>query len=63
MDQIPALSTLDLSSQISVKVARKALDAQKEEGAAIVQLIQSAAKVQSETQPGSSGSAGLDLYA
>ena len=58
MDQIPDLTSVDLASQVSVKVARKALDAQKQQGEAAIQLLQAAAKVQAD-----SASGGLDIQA
>jgi hypothetical protein len=39
----PDLSGVDLSSKVSVAVARKTLDAAKAQGSAMVALIQSAA--------------------
>ncbi|MBX3358632.1 MAG: YjfB family protein [Phycisphaeraceae bacterium] len=38
----PAATRVDLKSQISVAVARKGLDAQKQAGAAAIELLQAA---------------------
>jgi hypothetical protein len=62
MDQLPALSNLDLSNQVSVTVARKALDAEQEQGVAVVQMLKAAADVQSSDRA-ASNQHGLDLYA
>lgn len=63
MDQLPALSNLDLSNQVSVTVARKALDVQQQEGAAVVQMLQTAADIQPSSHHPVPSQNGLDLYA
>jgi hypothetical protein len=57
MDSISAMQGLDLSNQVSVAVAKKAMDSQKDEGEAMVELIRQAA----QTQPTADGH--IDLYA
>lgn len=53
------MSGFQLDSQISVAVAKKSLDAAKQQGAAVVELIQAAAEAQAASQRGSSaGDAG-----
>jgi hypothetical protein len=47
-DALARVSGVDLSSSVSVAVARKAMDAAKIEGSAMVRLIQSAAKIQTD---------------
>ncbi len=66
----PDLSGVDLSSKVSVAVARKSLDAAKEQGSAMVALIQSASGVASSVPSGAVSPAvgsvepgQLDLYA
>lgn len=56
--------SLDLANQVSVAVARKSMDAAKQQGAAALELLQSAAKAANE-QLGTnrSASGGLDLLA
>ncbi|MCX5689331.1 MAG: hypothetical protein NTV94_06010 [Planctomycetota bacterium] len=49
---ISAASSDRLSSAVSVKVARKAMDVMDEQGKAAVELIQAAADVQKATQGG-----------
>ena len=53
-----------LSDQVGYTVLRKAMDSQKEEGAAIVQMIKQAGEVGQEgSRGGVTGAQGLDLYA
>lgn len=65
---IPDLSGLDTSSQISIAVAKKSLDATKGEGEAVVALIRSAIEI-AKSSPGAvpgvnrATNGGLDLYA
>ncbi len=56
---------VDLSSAISVAVARKALDAQRREGDALVRMLRDAAAVGSKPAGQSHGAQGgrLDVYA
>lgn len=60
MDAIPGVGQLDLSNKISVAVAKKAMDMQKQEGASVLKLLESATNVQAEEAPASDG--GLDVY-
>lgn len=61
MDSIPGVGKLDLSNQISVAVAKKAMDMQRQEGQAALKLLESAAAVQSqEAQASEDG--GMDVY-
>ncbi len=60
MDATSGVGGVDLSNKISVAVARKALDMQKQEGASVLKLLESASKVQSEEAQSSDG--GLDVY-
>lgn len=60
MDAIPGVGQVDLSSQISVAVARKAMDAQKQEGQAAIQMLESASKVQSQ-EAHASKDGGIDV--
>jgi hypothetical protein len=62
MDATSGVGQLDLSNQISVAVARKAMDSQKQEGQAVIQLLESATKVQSGEAHGSSKAGGVDVY-
>lgn len=65
---IPDLAGLDTTSQISMAVAKKSLDAAKGEGEAVLALIQSAVEVAKASAGAVSGvnravNGGLDLYA
>lgn len=42
MDDLSAITQVDLSSQVSVLVAKKAMDSQREQGEALVDLIRQA---------------------
>ena len=64
MSSIPALSNVDLSNQVSVAVARKTLDAQQQQGQAVVDLLKAAAANERSEVAGSKGdSGGVDVYA
>lgn len=54
-----SLHAAKLESQVSIAVARKALDMQEEHGAAMIELLQAAANAGQTA----SGGDGLDLYA
>ena len=60
-----ALSSVDLSSAVSVAVARKALDAQKAEGSQVVEMIRQAGEVgqQARRSAEAAKAGGVDLYA
>ena len=63
MSQIDAsLTGIDLSSRISVAVAGKAMDAQRQEGDAALALLQAAAEV-AEAAASQPPSGRLDTYA
>jgi hypothetical protein len=57
MESVSAVRNLDISNQVSVQVAKKALDVQKDQGRAMIDLLRDAAKV------GGSQTGRLDLYA
>ena len=61
MDATSGVSGVDLSNQISVAVARKAMDAQKKDGQAVLQLLDSATKTQSQTSHATKAG-GIDVY-
>ncbi len=50
MESLPAVSNLDLSNQVSVQVAKKAMQVQKDQGDAAIELLRQAAKVTASTQ-------------
>jgi len=45
MESMAAVRNLDLSNQVSVQVAKKAMDVQKDQGRAAVELLRQAASV------------------
>jgi hypothetical protein len=45
MESMAAIRNLDLSNQVSVQVAKKAMDVQKDQGKAAVELLRQAAQV------------------
>jgi hypothetical protein len=49
MDPIAAVSQADTPSQISIRVARVALDAEQQQGAAAIELLRQAAQLQAQT--------------
>lgn len=60
MDTLSGVGNVDLSNQVSVLVAKKAMDMQKQQGDAALKLLESASQVQSEEAQASDG--GLDVY-
>ena len=64
MSSTPGISNIDLSNQISVAVAKKALDAQPQQGQAALELLKAASETESPEPKGSvDDSGGLDVYA
>jgi hypothetical protein len=63
MSSIPALSNLDLSNQVSVLVAKKAMDAQRQQGEAAIQLLKAASESAPSEQGAADDSGGVDVYA
>jgi len=68
IDSISALSAANIQSQVSTRVARKALDAAKEQGDSVVALLESAKTLsseiaQSDSSHESTGVHGLDVLA
>jgi len=63
--ELTELAGLDTSSRIQMAVAKKQLDAQRDEGKALVSLIQSAAQSAPQGRGGvnAAGPGGLDLTA
>ncbi len=61
MEATPGVGGVDLSNQVSVIVARKAMDMQKQQGEAFLKLLESASQVQSEEVPATQDG-GLDVY-
>ena len=59
MDEVLAARAADLSNQVSIAIAKKAMDADKEQGDAMVELIRRA--MPQAPQGGHQGN--LDLYA
>jgi len=59
MESTPGIGKVDLSSQISVMVARKALDMQKQQGDAALELLKAASDVENQTQ---SDDGAVDVY-
>jgi hypothetical protein len=51
MNQIPGIQGLDLQNQVSVTVAKKSLDSERDEGAAMVELLQQAAQTAPQAKP------------
>ncbi len=58
MDEITSAQSADLSNQVSIAMARKAMDSEKEQGDAMVDLIRQAAQTQPRPVDGH-----IDLYA
>lgn len=68
IQSISALTAANVQSQISTRVARKALDAAKDQGRAIVSLLESARSFSSGLAPGDASQndrreGGIDTYA
>ena len=61
MESTPGIGKVDLSSQISVMVARKALDMQKQQGDAALELLKAASEVQ-DSQGEFAGDGQVDVY-
>lgn len=57
-----SLSNAQLQSSVDIAVAKKSMDVQKQQGAAIVQMLD-AAKDVGRTDSSNAGVKGLDLYA
>jgi len=61
MESTPGIGKVDLSSQISVMVARKALDMQKQQGDAALELLKAASEVQ-DSHGEFAGDGQVDVY-
>jgi len=59
MDDVASIGSVDLSNQVSILVAKKAMDADKEEGQALVDLIRQA----TPPAPQQAGPGHVDVYA
>lgn len=56
------MNHLDLSNQVSVLVAKKAMDMARQQGEAALELLQSASEFQASEGESASDDAGLDVY-
>jgi hypothetical protein len=59
MDEVSSVTNVDLSNQVSVLVAKKAMDVDKEQAQALVDMIRQA----TPPAPRQDGQGRLDLYA
>lgn len=62
MSEASIVQGVDLSSQVSVAVARKALDVARQQGASEVKMIQAAAQA-AKSAGGATANGRLDVYA
>ena len=61
MDPVSGIGQVELSSQVSIAVVRKAMDSQQEEAAALIEMIKQAGDAGSSD--GASSDGHIDVYA